>query len=114
MTRSPTVSRAVSIRIGTSEPAATAAAGDLEPADVGQPDVEDHALDARRVLGDLEPGPAIGRELDDMAIVLEQALEEPGQPGIVLDDEQVHRGQPSGRSLRLALRTVVSARSIAA
>ena len=31
-----------------------------------------------------------------MAVVLEQALEEPRQARVVLDDEQVHVGQPSG------------------
>ena len=34
-----------------------------------------------RVLGDLEPGPAIGRELDDVAVVLEQPLEEADRRG---------------------------------
>ena len=41
------------------------------------------------------------RQLDDVAVVLEQALEQPRQPRVVLDDEQVHGRQPTRRS-RLA------------
>ena len=94
------MSRAVSIRIGDVGAAVPQPAGDLEPADVGQADVEDDALDAGCVLGDLEPGPAVGGQLDDVAVVLEQALEEPGEARVVLDDEQVHGGQPTvGSSL---------------
>ena len=35
------------------------------------------------------------RDLDEVAVVLEQPLEQPGQARIVLDDEQVHGGQPT-------------------
>jgi hypothetical protein len=76
----------------------TQACGDLETADVGQPDVQDDALDARRVLRDLEAAPAVGRKLDDVPVVLQQALEQAPQTRIVLDDEQVHVGQPSNSS----------------
>ena len=41
----------------------------------GQPDVEDDALDAGRVLGHLEAALAVGRELHDVPVVLQQALE---------------------------------------
>ena len=51
------------------------------------------------VLGDLEPGRAVGRQLDDVAVVLEQALEQPDEARIVLDDEQVHGGQPTPSAL---------------
>ena len=64
----------------------------------GQSDVEDDALDARRVLGDLEPAFAVGGELDQVAVVLEQALQEASETGIVLDDQEVHDGEPSARS----------------
>ena len=46
------------------------------PLDVRQPDVEDDALDAGCVLRDLQAAPAVGRDLHDVAIVLEQSLEE--------------------------------------
>ena len=52
-------------------------------------------------LGDLEAGLAVRRELDHMAVVLEQALEEALEAGIVLDDEEVHGRQGKGRWLRL-------------
>ena len=68
----------------------------LQAIDVRQPDVEDDALDAGRVLRDLEAGPAIRRDLHDVAIVLEQSLEEPRESGVVLDDEHMHGGQPAG------------------
>ena len=63
---------------------------DLEPADVGQSDVEDDALDAGCVLRDLEPGLAVGGQFDDVPVVLEQPLEQPRETRIVLDDEEVH------------------------
>ena len=36
------------------------------------------------------PGPAVGRELDDVAVLLEQAGQAAGQALVVLDEEQVH------------------------
>ncbi len=41
---------------------------------------------------------AVGRELDHVPIVLQQALEQAPQARIVFDDEQVHVGQPSNSS----------------
>ena len=91
----------------TAEPCVAQAPGDVEAAHVGQPDVEDDALDAGRVLGDLEAALAVGGELDHVPIVLEQALEEAAEAGIVFDDEQVHGGQPSA-SFDVTVATVTS------
>ena len=91
----------------TAEPGVAQPPGDLEAADVGQPDVEDDALDAGRVLGDLEAALAVGGELDHVPVVLEQALEQAPQAGIVLDDEEMHDGQPS-RFVRRYRATVTS------
>ena len=71
------------------------AAGDLETRDVGQPDVEDDDLDAARRLGDVEAVEAGRGRLDHVAILFEQATKQADQPRIVLDDEQMHRLQPT-------------------
>ena len=47
------------------------------------------------VLGDLQAGLAVGRELDDVAVLLEQPPKQPTEPRVVLDDEQMHGRQPT-------------------
>ena len=87
------------MRIVTSEPAPRSRRATSRPLDVGQADVEDDALDAGRVLGDLEAGRAVDGHLDDVPVVLEQPLEQPPEARVVLDDEQMHGRQPTRSSL---------------
>ncbi len=64
--------------------------GDLEPVDVGQADIEDQGIEAATRLDELERLATADREIDDVAFLGQESLEEPTQPGIVLDDEHVH------------------------
>ena len=65
-------------------------AGDVEAGHVGQPDVEDDRVEAVDRAGELDAGPAVGRELDDVAVFLEESGQGAGEPLVVLDQEQVH------------------------
>ena len=72
---------------------------DVEAGHVGQADVEDHDVDPGRVLGDRGAGLAVVGDVDDVTILLEQALEDTGESFVVLDDEEMHddvlsRGRP--------------------
>ncbi len=96
------VSRAVSIRMATSEPSARIRRATSIPEMSGQTEVEHDDLDAAGRLDDVESIPAGRGGLDDVAILLQQAPEEADQPGVVLDDEEVHR-----LSLRLPYGTTV-------
>ena len=40
--------------------------------------------------GELEAGPSVGRVLDDVAVLLEEAGQGAGEALVVLDQEQVH------------------------
>ena len=102
------MSRAVSIRIETSEPGRPDPAGDLEPGDVRQAEVEDDDLDPAGRLGDVEPVAAGGRGLDDVAVLLEESPQQANEPRVVLDDEQMHVGQPSafGQGMTVTLPAV--------
>ena len=71
------------------------AARDLQAADIGKADIQDDALDAGSVLGDLQPRPPV-RGQYDVPVILQEPLEQPGEPRIILDDEQMHGRQPSG------------------
>ena len=73
------------------------APGDLEPGDVRQADVEDHGLDPGAVLGDRQAGLAVERDVDDVAVLLEEPPQGPAQALVVLDDEEMHRAPPTGR-----------------
>ena len=64
--------------------------GDLEPVDVGQADIEDQRIEAAAGLDELERLAATDREVDDVAFLGQEPLEEPTQPRVVLDDEHVH------------------------
>jgi D-alanyl-D-alanine carboxypeptidase/D-alanyl-D-alanine-endopeptidase (penicillin-binding protein 4) len=71
-------------------PVAPQPAGDLDARYVGQPDVQDHdvqALDRRRQLQARLP---VGGVLDDVAVLGEQAGQRASEPRVVLDQEQVH------------------------
>ena len=81
------------VRAGRAHPA-----GDLEPGDVGQADVQDDRLDAGGGGRDLDAGDAVGRQLDHVPVLLEEAAKQSTETGIVLDDEQVHGRQPTSRS----------------
>jgi D-alanyl-D-alanine carboxypeptidase/D-alanyl-D-alanine-endopeptidase (penicillin-binding protein 4) len=70
------------------------ALGDLDAGDVGQADIQDDRLDPVG-LRQLEAGLPIGGEIDDVAVLLEEALEDPPEPLVVLDDQQVHRARGS-------------------
>ena len=48
-----------------------------------------------RRLGELERRPAVGRDLHDVAVVLEQPAQDAVEARIVLDEQQVHGGQPT-------------------
>ena len=70
--------------------AAAQVAQDLEARPVGQSEVEDHGVKGGlglEHLGRLFGGPG---QLDDMAIVAEQAPEHSSEPRVVLDDKDVH------------------------
>ena len=66
-------------------------AGDLEPADVGQADVQDHDLDAGRSVASSTAVVPSAASLDHVAVFLQQALEQAPQALVVFDDEEVHR-----------------------
>ena len=89
------MSRAVSIRIETSDPVARMRRATSRPGDVGQADVEDDDLDPARRLGDVEAVEPGRRGLDDVAVLLEESPQQADQPRVVLDDEQMHVGQPT-------------------
>ena len=57
----------------------------------GQADVEDDGVEAVERRRELDPGPAVGRVLDDVAILLEEAGQAAGEAFVVLDEKQVHR-----------------------
>ena len=76
---------------------------DLEAGHVGQAEVEDHGLDAGSRLDELERRPAVGRDLHDVAVVLEQAAQDALEPRVVLDEQQVH-----GWAVRSAYGTTVT------
>ncbi len=84
------MSRAVSMRIPTARTVGPEAAGNLEPRDARQTDVEDHGVEAGRLTRDLEAGLAVGRKVDDVAVVLEESAQEPAELGIVFDEQEVH------------------------
>ena len=65
-------------------------AGHVEAGHVRQPDVEDHGVEPVDGRGQLEAGPPVGRELDDVAVLLEEAGQGAGEALVVLDQEQVH------------------------
>ena len=67
------------------------AAGDVEAGHVRQADVEDDGVEAVERRRELDPGPAVGRVLDDVAILLEEAGQAAGEAFVVLDEKQVHR-----------------------
>ena len=69
----------------------------LEAGQLREADVEDDRLDAGRFGRDLEAGLAVGRELDDMAVVGEQPREQPSELGVVFDEQQVHARSPWSR-----------------
>ena len=76
-------------------------ARDVEAGHVREPDVEDHGLDARRRVGQLQRRLAVGRDLHHVAVVLEQAAEDALETRVVLDEQQVHRAdlvRPRSRS----------------
>ena len=73
------------IRLGSANPA-----GDVEAGHVGQADVEDDDVDPRCVLGDRSARFTVAGDVDDMTVLFEQPLEDPGEAFIVLDDEDVH------------------------
>ena len=62
-------------------------AGDVEAGHVGEADVEDDDVDAGRVLGDRSSCVTVMGHVDDMAVLLEQSLEDAGETFVVLDDE---------------------------
>ena len=80
----------MSIRIGTRQPRARIRRGDLEPVDIGQADIEDQRVEAAAGLDELERLTATDSEVDDVAFLGQEPLEEPPQPRVVLDDEHVH------------------------
>ena len=75
---------------------------DLEAGHVRQAEVEDHRLDPRRRLDELERGPAVRGDLHDVAIVLEQAAQDALEARVILDEQQVHgmdRRSPYGTTV---------------
>src|SRR5450759_1076246 len=62
----------------------------LETGPVRQPHVEDHRVEARGGPGDLQA--LIGRlsGLHRVAVLRQEPPEEPNEPGVILDDQQVH------------------------
>ena len=44
-----------------------------------------------------EAGLAVERDLDDVAVLLEEPPQGPAQALVVLDDEEMHRAPPTGR-----------------
>ena len=62
----------------------------LEAVDVRQPDVEDDRIDPVGRVGQLERGPAVRRQLDHVAVRLEQPAQGPAESFVVLDDQQMH------------------------
>ena len=86
-------------------PGRAQASGHLETGHVGQADVEDHGVDAGRIARHLEAAAAVGRQLDDVAVVLEQPRQQPAEFWIVFDDEEVHvspgvdRSRPGSRTI---------------
>ena len=75
-------------------------AGDFEPGDVRQADVEDDDVDPVLAEGDVEAGLAVGGDLDVVAVLLEQAGERSTEALVVLDEEDLHAvlGSSSGRA----------------
>ena len=61
------------------------------PGHVRQPDVEDDRVEPVERRGELEAGPAVGRVLDDVAVLLEEAGQAAGEALVVLDQKEVHR-----------------------
>ena len=87
------------MRIGTPEPRGSQPAGHLEAGDVGQADVEDDGIDARR-LGQVE-GRLAGRgSLHDMVLAAEQACDEVAEARVVLYQQQVHGCRCSGDGIK--------------
>ena len=66
------------------------AARDVQPGQLGQSDVQDDRLDPGRLGRDFEALFTVGRELDDVAVVGQQARQQPAELGVVLHEEQVH------------------------
>jgi hypothetical protein len=67
-------------------------ARDIEPRDVREADVEDDDVDAVLAEGDVDARLAVGRDLDVMAVLFEQASERTAEPLVVLDEEDLHAG----------------------
>ncbi len=65
-------------------------ARNLGARDVRQPDIKDHRVDPAAGLGNLERIGAAGRQLDEMALLAEQARQEAAEPRIVLHQQQMH------------------------
>ena len=76
---------------------AAEAAGDVQPGAIRQADVEDQRIEAAG-LGEPEAITGGRRDLDDVAVGVEQTLEHAGEAAVVLDDEQVHPPDGARRS----------------
>jgi hypothetical protein len=59
---------------------------DLQARDVRQSDVEDQRLDAGRLACGLQPAAAVGLQLHDVTILLQQSLEEAAELRVVFND----------------------------
>ena len=84
--------------IGVGLPARPDPAGDLEPVEIGQADIQDDRVETRAAVGDVEA--VRGRCAASSTTCRssrEQADEEATQARIVLDDEEVHRSVHSRR-----------------
>ena len=101
------MSRAVSIRIATSEPVGPDPARHLQTGDVGQADVEHDQFNAIGGFGDVDAVPAGHGRFHDVTVLLEQSAQEADEPRVVLDDQQVH-----GRSVRLPYGTTVTLEAV--
>ena len=49
------------------------------------------------VLGDRQAGLAVGGDVDDVAVLLEEAPQCSAQALVILDDEEMHRSTPATR-----------------
>jgi len=85
----------VSIRIATSEPVARIRRATSRPEMSGRPMSRMTSSIPVVAVDDVEAVQPGRRGLDDVAVLLEEAAQEPDEARIVLDDEQVHDGQPS-------------------
>ena len=79
--------------------AAGEAAGHLEPADVGEVDVQqDHV--GRQPAGGVEPGAPAGRLAHDLvALLLQEGRHQRAEAGVVVDDEEGRHCNPDSGGL---------------